>query len=410
MNGNDVLAKAKQLYGETPGKSVIAYSGGLDSLFCAGLFTRLWGTSCLSLVLFDVGQKREEIELALRRAKDACKLEVEVIDIVPVLLERWLPMAIKANALYQGYPVAAPIIKQVIGEKLALRCDGNTRYLIEGSSGKGNDQFRMHNSVTRFSNTIEILAPVRDLNLTRTDEISLCDQWDLDYDRLVTNGGDDQTLWCHSIGSGAFGINDTAPAKIFYWYKAPSNEAYEHSPLTVTIGFEKGTPVSLNGRPADLLELTAFLNDEAGKRGIGYIDIIEDGILGIKSREIYEAPAALVLITLHKELERMCLTKRELEFKSTVDNEWVDLVYNAYAHHRLLDNLEAFITASQRYVSGKITAEICRGHITIIGRGSEYSLFSEELRCLQNESFNQRDSIGLVNFYSLPYTFFKKHE
>ncbi len=411
MTGNDLLTRTAELYGATPQRLLIAYSGGLDSLLCAALLARLWGREQLALVLYKVGQQEREIDKAVSRAEECTGLRSEIVDLVPELAAHWIPKALQANALYGGYPIAAPFIKQLIGRHIAATAaERGIGTIVEGSSGKGNDQFRMHSSINRFQRGLSILAPVRDLNLTRKDEMAVCDEWKLEYDSVFPSGGDDQTLWCHSIASGALELNEPAPKRMFLWYRAPGDPDADASPFDLSVEFERGVPVALNGVGKGLVEIIGFLNKEAGRRSAGYIDVIEDGILGMKSREIYEAPAAVVLIRLHQELERLCLTERQLRFKKKVDEEWVRLVYSGHAFHPLTDCLNAFIDESQRFVTGRIDARLTGGNLVIAERRSPYSLFDPLLRNIQYSCFDQRLSSGAVFFHSIDYPFFRRND
>ncbi len=411
MKGNELLARAAQLYGTPPQRVLIAYSGGLDSLLCAALLARLWGRQYLTLVFYKVGQRQREIDEAVSRAEENIALSPEIVDLVPQLTSFWIPRAIQANALYAGYPIAAPFIKQLIGKHIAATAvDRGIGIIVEGSSGKGNDQFRMHASINRFQSGLTILAPVRDLNLTRHDELSVSDEWELAYDPKMPQGGDDQTLWCHSIASGALDLNEPVPRPMFIWYRAPEDPDADASAFDFAVDFERGVPVGFNGRKEKIVDLIELLNAEGGRRSIGFVDVVEEGILEMKSREIYEAPAAIILIRLHSELERLCLTQRHLDFKKKVDDEWVKMIYGGHAFHPLLDCLNAFIDQSQETVTGRIDARLNRGRISITKRRSPYSLLDPLMRNIQYAQFDQRLSSGAVFFHSINYAFFRRNE
>ncbi|HDI12825.1 MAG TPA: argininosuccinate synthase, partial [Hadesarchaea archaeon] len=302
---------------------------------------------------------------------------------------------------YEGYPVSTSMTRQLIARKVAekaveLGCDA----LLEGSSGKGNDQYRMHNVFTLFAPKLEILVPVRDFDLTRKEEEALCKAWGVPVAETIT-GGDDKTLWCRSIASGAIDLDQELPKDIWMWLKVP--EEAKNEPTMVEIEFKEGVPISLNGKQMPLDQLIFELNYIAGENGIGRIDMFEDGIMNLKSREIYEAPAAHVILTLHRDLEQFCLTKDELMFKKIVDQKWAYLMYHGDAYHPLRYELEAFIDQSQKPVEGKYKVKLYKGSLEIVKRSSPTGLFAPELRSIKTTGFDQKMSKGAAQVRGLLY-------
>src|SRR2546423_1668987 len=228
---------------------------------------------------------------------------------------------------------------------------------------------------------------VRDFDLTRGEEEELSKELGIPISEVM-QGGDDKTLWCRSLASGAVGLNQPIPDHAWLWLKTPSQASA--TPTKISVTFEGGVPVALNGDELPLPEIVSKLNVIAGSHGIGKIDIFEDGIMGLKSRELYEAPAAAVLLKLHHDLEQFTLTKEELDFKAAVDQKWAYLVYHGAWFSPLKQALDAFIQTTQANVNGTLTANLFHGTIDLESRQSDHTLFFPEIRGLQSRSFNQQ--------------------
>ncbi len=382
-----LLQKIESIPVKTYKKVALAYSGGLDSSLCAVLAQLKYHVEELVPITVDVGQGQEEMNVAMEKAK-LLGLQPIVIDAKEEFASQWLTKAIQANSSYEGYPVSTSMTRQLIASKIAvmaleLGCDA----IMEGSSGKGNDQYRMHNVFKLFAPQLDILVPVRDFDLTRGDEEELSKELGIPITEVM-QGGDDKTMWCRSLASGAIGLQQIVPDSAWMWWK-PLKESLD-TPTEVSVTFEKGIPVAINGIKMTLPEIVSKLNVVAGKHGIGKIDIFEDGIMGLKSRELYEAPAATVLLELHHDLEQYCLTKEEIDFKAMVDKKWAYLVYHGAWFSPLKDALDGFMAVTQENLNGTITAELFKGTIDLKKRESDYSLFFPEIRGLQSRSFNQQ--------------------
>jgi len=230
-------------------------------------------------------------------------------------------------------------------------------------------------------------VPVRDFDLTRGEEEELSKELGIPITEVM-QGGDDKTMWCRSLASGAVGLNQPIPENAWLWWKSPAKA--KSNPTQVSVTFEHGVPVALDGVEKSLPEIVSKLNLIAGSHGIGKIDIFEDGIMGLKSRELYEAPAAALLLKLHHDLEQFCLTKEELDFKALVDQKWGYLVYHGSWFSPLKDALDAFIQTTQAHINGTETATLFHGSIDIDSRQSSHALFFPEIRGLQSRSFNQQ--------------------
>src|SRR5438128_8693190 len=371
-----------------PAKKVaLAYSGGLDSSLCVALAHHKYQVEQLIAVTVDVGQGKEEMEIAVDKAR-VLGFQPVIIDAREEFATQWLPRAIKANSSYEGYPVSTSMTRQLIAAKvaqlaIAQGCDA----IMEGSSGKGNDQYRMHNVFKLFAPQLDVLVPVRDFDLTRGEEEELSKELGIPITEVM-QGGDDKTLWCRSLASGAVGLHQPIPDHAWLWLKPPAQASA--TPTKVSVTFDGGVPVALDGAELPLPEIVSTLNVIAGSHGIGKIDIFEDGIMGLKSRELYEAPAAAVLLKLHHDLEQFTLTKEELDFKAVVDQKWAYLVYHGAWLSPLKLALDAFIQTTQANVSGTVTANLFHGTIDLESRQSDHTLFFPEIRGLQSRSFNQQ--------------------
>ena len=391
MTDNALLKTAIEKIENTPvtpvNKVAIAFSGGLDSTLCITLAKQKYGAQEVVPIMVDVGQGQDEIDSGFEKAK-TLGIEPVLIDVKDEFTSNWLTKAIKANSDYGGYPVSTSMTRQLIAARVAqkaveLGCDA----VMEGSSGKGNDQYRMHNVFKIFAPQLKILVPVRDFDLTRTEEMAVCEYYGVPVTELIA-GGDDKTMWCRSIASGGIGLDTKLPEEIWLWLVPPQKASDQ--PTTVSLTFEEGLPVALNGKPMGLTELVSSLNVIGGANGIGMIDIFEDGIMDLKSREIYEAPAAKIILTVHKDIEAATLTKQERHFKNLVDQTWASLVYHGEWFQPLRADLDAFIEQSQKVVCGTWTVQLYKGTIEILKRETPASLFRPEIRSIASSGFNQQ--------------------
>lgn len=391
LNGNSELlavALKKVEATEVPklNKIAIAFSGGLDSTLCIVLAREKYGADVVAITV-DVGQGEQEIQQSFSKAEEL-GIEPILIDAKDEFANEWLTKAIQANSDYNGYPVSTSMTRQLIAAKVAqkaaeLGCDA----LMEGSSGRGNDQYRMHNVFSIFAPEMKILVPVRDFDLTRTEELALCEHYGVPVTEIIS-GGDDKTLWCRSIASGGIGLDTELPDEIWMWLTPPTKAPDE--PTTVSITFQNGLPVALNGEQMPLTSIIESLNEIAGANGIGKIDIFEDGIMDLKSREIYEAPGAKVIIAVHKDMESATLTKQQLVMKKQIDAQWGSLVYHGEWFQPLKADLDAFIASTQKVVQGTWTVSLYKGNIEIVKRESAAMLFKPEIRSIAGSGFNQQ--------------------
>jgi argininosuccinate synthase len=407
MDFKKILKKIEETGTPKVNKVAVAYSGGLDSSLAIELLRRKYKVKEILPITIDVGQGEEEVSESRRKAKIQ-KIKPLFFDLRKEFTELWIARAIRANSDYLGYPVSTAMTRQIVAKKVAevalqRGCDA----ILEGSSGKGNDQYRMHNVFKMFAPALKILVPVRDFDLTRLEEEALCRAWGVPVTEKIT-GGDDKTMWCRSIASGAIDLNQPLPDDIWIWYRPP--EKAPGQPAFLTLEFDNGIPVRMNGRRKLLSEIIPELNEIGGKHAIGKIDMFEDGIMDLKSREIYEAPAATIILKLHRDLEQFCLTKDEIQFKKGVDQKWAYLIYHGMAYHPLRYDLEAFIDQSQKSVNGIYRVKLYKGNIDIVHRESETSLFSPEIRSIKATGFDQRRCADAAFIRGLPFEILAKRK
>ncbi|RLG08933.1 MAG: argininosuccinate synthase [Thaumarchaeota archaeon] len=387
-------------------KVVLAYSGGLDSTLIAILLREHYGFKDVVAVLVDVGPGDEEIKLAKERA-EKLGVDLRFIDGKEEFVKEYVHRCIKANGSYEGYPIGTSMSRVLIGLKAAeIAVKEGIDSVAHGATGKGNDQFRLEVAFKYVGPHLKVIAPVRELNLTRTQEEEMLKKYGIEIKKPRGKIGGDVNLWSHSIGSGQFeDLKTQCPDEEYYWVKPPNEIPDE--PKEITIKFERGVPVEVDGI-TDPVEMIIELNYIAGEYGIGKIDILEDGIIGFKSREIYEAPAATILLTTHADLEHLTLTKEQLRMKRQVDNLWADMVYHGLWLHPLRKDLDAFIDSTQKWVNGKVTVKLMKNSFQIIERESPDALFAPEIRSLKAAGFDQRDSTGAVKIFTLPFQLYSK--
>ena len=379
-------------------KVAVAYSGGLDSALALKLLPEYYGAEEVLAVTVDVGLMDEEIADAKMKAEVAATpwFFLEATD---EFVDDYITRAIYANSDYEGYPVATSMTRQLIARKVAeFALEQGCDAICEGSTGKGNDQYRMKNVFSIFAPELAVILPVRDFNFTREEEKQLSGEYGIPYNPGI---GDDRTMWCRSIGSGEVdNLQMRIPQEDYIWYQFPENAPDE--PQVIEIEFEAGLPVRCDDQPG-LRDIIHYLNRVAGQHGIGKIDMFEDGLIGLKSREAYEAPAAQVILALHRDLEQLCLTKEQVQFKPLVEQRWAYMVYHGGWFHPVKQDCDAFLQNSQWAVNGKYTVQLYKGNIDILERESDSGLFAPELRSLATTGFDQRDSGPATKIHALQY-------
>lgn len=382
-------------------KVALAYSGGLDTSVVVRLLQEKYKADVIT-VSVDVGQDPAELKKIAKKAKQLGAIKHVHIDARKEFIEEYVFRSIKANGLYEGYPLSTALARYPIACRLVdVAREEKVDAVAHGCTGKGNDQFRFDTTIAVKAPELKIIAPVRELNLDRKWEIEYAKEKGIpipvDIDKPFSI---DENLWGRSIEGGILEDPARAPLEEIYAWTRPPEKA-PAKPRVVEIEFKEGVPVGLDGKRMDGPALVTKLNKIAGTYGVGRIELIEDRILGLKARENYEAPAATVLIQAHRALEQLVLTKQELAFKQTVDMTWADLVYSGLWFDPLREDLDAFIDLTQRRVSGKVKVELNRGSSRVVARSSPHSLYDEKLVSFEEFGFDQREAVGVIKFHGL---------
>lgn len=383
-------------------KVVLVYSGGLDTTVCIPLMREEYGYDEIVTVTVDVGQPREDIQQAEEKAK-ILRTTHFTVDARAEFAEKFCFEAVKANGYYEGYPLSTSIARPIISQKAVEIAEkvGATAF-AHGCTGKGNDQFRIEYIIRAMMPHATIHAPVRERNMTRIWEIEYAQARNLPIKQSLEKiWSIDENLWGRSIEGGRLeDPNYAPPEEIFQWTKGFDQSLKE--PTEVTVHFKEGTPVSINSQDLAPVDLIMKANQIAGDNGVGRIDIMEDRMLGLKVRENYECPGSTLLLTAHKALEALVLTRDELRFKQVIDQEWARLAYEGLWLDPLKEDLEAFIDKTQKRVTGEVVLRLFKGHCQVSRRSSPWALYSEALASFDNaEAYDQRDSTGTVKQFGL---------
>ncbi|MGD1003862.1 MAG: argininosuccinate synthase [Methanoregulaceae archaeon] len=381
------------------GTIVLAYSGGLDTSICIPLLKERYGYDRVITVVVNVGQRDEEISNATAKGKLLADKHY-TIDAREKFVKNHIFPAIKANGSYEGYPMGTSLARPLIAQEVVkvAKKEGATA-IAHGCTGKGNDQFRF--DVIIRGAGLDVVAPIRELNLTRDWEIKYAKEHKIPV--TVKSGKPwsiDENCWSRSIEGGKLEDPTYHPnEEIYLWTTAPKQAL--NKPEVITIQFIKGVPVSLNGKKIDGYQLIQKLNMLAGKHGIGRNDLIEDRVLGLKARENYEHPAATVLLTAHRDLESIVLSRQEIAFKRIVDDKWSELAYMGLISEPLYMALNAFIDKTQERVNGSVDLELFKGTVRVLGRKSPNALYSSDLVSFDSSSLDQCHAIGVSYYYGI---------
>jgi argininosuccinate synthase len=360
-------------------KVVLAYSGGLDTSTILVLLKKKYNAEVITVTV-DVGQE-EELKGIEGRAYELGASKHYTIDARKEFVENYVFKAIKANALYEGkYPLGTALARPLIAKKVAeIAIQEKADAVAHGCTGKGNDQVRFDLTLKAFLKPgIKIMAPVRELKLTRDTNIKILSEYGYKVPETHKKYSIDENLWSRSIEGGELDDPLAEPSEDAFAWTVPPEKAPDH-PYYLTIEFEEGVPMKINSEKIDSVTMIKKLNMELGLHGFGRIDLIESRVMGLKSREVYEAPAALALIEAHQDLERMVLTPKELRFKKSVDEMWADLVYQGLWVDPMRIHLEGVIDSMNKYVTGVVRLKVFKGGLRIVGRNSPFSLYSKEL-------------------------------
>jgi argininosuccinate synthase len=382
--------------------AVLAYSGGLDTSCAIAWLKGDYGYEEVVAVLVDVGQERD-FEPAVARGLAAGANEVVVLDRKDELADDHVARALLANALYEGkYPLVSALSRPVIAEAVAgAAADAGAEAVVHGCTGKGNDQVRFELAFKALHPGLEVIAPLRDRSWTREEEIAYARARGIPVEaKPDAPYSIDDNLFGRSIEAGALEDPWAQPPEDAFVLTASPQDAPE--PSEVVIGFEAGLPVSLDGEELTLAALVAELNERAGAYGIGRIDMIENRVVGIKSRELYEAPAAMALIEAHRALEDLVLTKPELVAKRELEPKWAQLVYEGLWFSPVRPAYDAFFAETQRLVDGEVRLLLQAGSAVVTGRRSQHSLYRETLASYATgETFPHDAAAGFIKLAGL---------
>ncbi|AKV55004.1 argininosuccinate synthase [Bifidobacterium actinocoloniiforme DSM 22766] len=382
---------------------VLAYSGGLDTSVAIPYLKERTGKDVVAVSL-DVGQGGEGLKTIKARALACGAVEAYVVDARGEFADQYCMLALKANAMYEGvYPLVSAISRPLISKHLvraAHQFGADT--ICHGCTGKGNDQVRFEVSIQSMDPQLKAISPIRDLSLTRDVEIAFANDHQLPITQTEESPYSiDQNVWGRAIETGFLEDPWNGPTEECYTYTA--DPSVPHEPDEVVIDFEQGVPVKIDGHKVTPLQAITEMNQRAGAQGIGRIDLIEDRLVGIKSRELYECPGAVALITAHQELENCCLEREQHRIKRDIDKRWAELVYDAQWFSPAVKSLNAFIEDTQQYVSGQIRMIMRAGTAVVTGRRSDSSLYDYKLATYDSgDTFDQSSSNGFIDLYGLP--------
>ncbi|MFJ8580857.1 argininosuccinate synthase [Micromonospora sp. NPDC093277] len=382
---------------------VLAYSGGLDTSVAIPYLAEETGAEVIAVAV-DVGQGGEDMTAIRQRALDCGAVESEVVDARDEFAAGYCLPAIRANALYMDrYPLVSALSRPLIVKHLvaAAKKHGGT-IVSHGCTGKGNDQVRFEVGLSALAPDLKIIAPARDFAWTRDKAIAFAEEKGLPIDVSARSPYSiDQNLWGRAVETGFLEDIWNAPIEDLYSYTADPAELRDADEVVIT--FDAGVPVAIDGETVTPYQAILELNRRAGAHGVGRLDMVEDRLVGIKSREVYEAPGALALITAHQELENVTIERDLARFKRGVDQRWGELVYDGLWFSPLKQALDAFVDDAQRHVCGEVRLTLHGGRATVTGRRSEASLYDFGLATYDTgDTFDQSLAKGFVQLWGLP--------
>jgi len=387
-----------------PDKVVLAYSGGLDTSAAIRWLKEKYSLDVIAVTL-DVGNEQRDLSAIKEKALKVGAIKALVIDAKETFVNDFVFPSLQADAIYEGqYPLSTaftrPLIAKIVAE--VARAEG-AKFIAHGCTGKGNDQVRIEVGVNTLAPELKVIAPAREWGMTREETIKYAQRHGIPVPVTVASPYSiDENLWGRSIECGV--LEDPwlePPEDAFKWTKSAKEAPDE--PAYIEIGFEHGIPAKLNGKRMDGVPFIRQLNELAGRHGVGRIDHIENRLVGIKSREVYEAPAAMVLLQAHLALEAMTLSKAQLRFKQRVAMEYADLVYNGLWFTAYREDLAAFVDSTQRFVTGDVRVKLYKGSSSVVGRKSPFSLYDYSLATYdKGDVFDQSASPGFIHIWGLP--------
>ncbi|WP_032365511.1 argininosuccinate synthase [Rhodococcoides fascians] len=382
---------------------ILAYSGGLDTSVAISWIGRETGKEVVAVAI-DLGQGGEDMNVVRQRALDCGAVESVVVDARDEFADEYCLPTVQSNALYMDrYPLVSAISRPLIVKHLVenARAQGGT-VVAHGCTGKGNDQVRFEVGFNTLAPELEVLAPVRDYAWTREKAIAFAEENDIPINVTTKSPFSiDQNVWGRAVETGFLEDLWNAPTKDVYDYTEDPTVNFQ-APDELILTFDKGRPVAIDGRPVSVLGAIQELNTRAGAQGVGRLDVVEDRLVGIKSREIYEAPGAMVLIRAHEELEHVTLERELGRYKRHTDQKWAELVYDGLWYSPLKGALDTFVQHTQEHVSGDIRLVLHAGGIIVNGRRSGESLYDFNLATYdEGDTFDQSAAKGFVQLHGL---------
>jgi argininosuccinate synthase len=397
--------KGQPMSSATPGKRdkvILAYSGGLDTSVMVKWIGEKYNLDVVAFTV-DLGQG-EDIEKIRQKALRTGAVDAVAIDARNLFVDHFVFPALMAGALYEGkYPLATALGRPLIAKLMvdAAR-QHNARAVAHGCTGKGNDQVRFDVTFQTLAPDLKIIAPVREWKMSRPEALEYAAKHNIPVEATKESPYSiDQNLFGRSCESGLLEDPwDEPPPDAFAWTVDPARAP--NTPVYVTIDFEQGRPIGLDGEKLDVVPLIEKLNKLGGAHGVGRIDHVENRLVGIKSRELYEAPAAVILHDAHRELESLCLSKQAARFKTLVSQEYADIIYNGLWFSAFHQDLFAFVASNQRFVTGQVRVKLFKGHCTTVGRKSEHSLYSKKLATYESgDNFDHEAAKGFIRLWGL---------
>ncbi|MCB9209137.1 MAG: argininosuccinate synthase [Ignavibacteriales bacterium] len=392
-------------------KIVVAYSGGLDTSVMVKWLSKKYNAEIIT-VTGNLGQKSELINLE-EKALSTGASKAYIVNLQKEFIEDYAWKALKGGALYEGeYPLATAIGRPLLAKLMVeIAQKEGANMVAHGCTGKGNDQVRFEVGMKTLDPNLEILAPLREWEFkSREEEIEYAKANDIPVSaKLEKLYSIDENIWGIATECGILEDTSQAPPDDAYQMTINPKNAPQES-VVIKITFEKGIPTKIDGVEMPGTQLVSTLNDIGGKHGIGRLDIIENRVVGIKSREVYEAPGAMILHEAHRQLEKLTLDKDTFRYKQNASNTYANLIYDGFWFTPLFDSLTAFFDKVQERVTGEVTLELYKGTIKILSRISENSLYSQELATYTEEdAFNHKDAEGFINITSLPHQVITRH-
>ncbi len=387
---------------QTREKVILAYSGGLDTSVMVKWISEKYNLDVVTFTV-DLGQG-DDLDKIKKKALKTGAIEAVTLDARNLFVDCFVFPSLMAGAIYEGkYPLATALGRPLIAKLMVDTArEHNAKAVAHGCTGKGNDQVRFDVTFQTLAPDLKIIAPVREWKWTRDEEIRYAEEHGIEVEAKIESPYSiDQNLFGRSCEAGVLEDPwDEPPEEAYAWTTNPLKTPNE--PQYVEIEFAQGKPVALDGQPADGVPLIEKLNKLGGAHGVGRIDHVENRLVGIKSRELYEAPAGVILHDAHRELESLCLSKQAARFKTLVAQEYADLIYNGLWFSAYHQDLFAFVVSSQRFVSGFVRVKLYKGKATVVGRKSEHSLYSKKLATYETgDQFDHEAAQGFIRLWGL---------